>query len=446
MRASRSLRQRVSAAATGTLAVWVAFVTLVFNLILTNRLHAQADGVLRLRAQAAASTLDVNGAGGVIVHDARDDASIDVGTWIYADSKLVEGPSAGSGLDGHAAVLSRHPGQYVDVGQQTPVRLYAYPVTSGRQRIATIVTSLAMDPYEETSNEVLIASGALGVLLLLGAFLVLRSSVSRSLSPVQAMTRQAQEWSTGDTERRFGDEDRPRELAVLARTLDGLLSRLAAVLRHEKQLVAELSHELRTPLSRIAAEVSLLQERRPSDAELAEAQESIARNAAEMGQILETLLTTARTETGAPAGRCDALEVARALVGRLQTGRDQPPQVLVQTTTQNTYAGVDPPVLARALAPVLENALRYASAEIKVRIGRRLDVIVVDVLDDGPGIPADCVDRVFEPGQRLDPADGHDGAGLGLALARRLLTAAGGTITVEPAEKGASVRLLVPSG
>ena len=138
---------------------------------------------------------------------------------------------------------------------------------------------------------------------------MVRAAVTRALSPVEAMTRQAQAWSVHDISRRFGDHARPTELAALARTLDALLARLAAVLRHEKQLAAELSHELRTPLARIVAETSLLQERTRGPDELATAHASIAQSAQELVDILETLLATARTEAGAPAGRCDAAEV-----------------------------------------------------------------------------------------------------------------------------------------
>jgi len=273
----------------------------------------------------------------------------------------------------------------------------------------------------------------------------MRLAVSRALSPVQAMTQQAAAWSVGDVAGRFGDEVRPSELADLAGTLDALLARLAAVLRHEQQLAAELSHELRTPLSRIIAETDLLRDRDQSDEELAAGHASIVQGAEEMRDILETLLATARTETGAPTGSCDAVEVARSLAARVADSTSGKAVVVVRKPG-DIRAGVDAAVLERALAPVLDNALRYAVHEVRIEVKGGSDAVMIDVLDDGPGIQGASLPHVFEPGRRGDPADGHQGAGLGLALARRLLVASGGGISASSSPLGAVFHLILPRG
>ena len=164
-----------------------------------------------------------------------------------------------------------------------------------------------------------------------------------------------------------------------------------------------------------------------------------------MRDILETLLATARTGTGAPAGRCDAVEVARALVAR--SGEAAPDlRVRVVRRDGETWAGVEAAVLERALAPVVDNALRYAAREVRLEISGVPGAVLVDVLDDGPGVPAEALPHVFEPGERADPTDGHRGAGLGLALARRLLVASGGEISVSSSGGGAAFRLTLPPG
>ncbi len=106
MRRPRSLRGRVTLAATVGLALWVAVVTVAFNVVLAHRLAAQADDVLKVRAEAAASTLGVLPTGSVVVHDTRGDAAIDVGTWIFQGRRLVEGPPLQTGLGRRASMLA----------------------------------------------------------------------------------------------------------------------------------------------------------------------------------------------------------------------------------------------------------------------------------------------------------------------------------------------------
>jgi signal transduction histidine kinase len=109
-------------------------------------------------------------------------------------------------------------------------------------------------------------------------------------------------------------------------------------------------------------------------------------------------------------------------------------------------AGVDAAVLDRLLGPVLDNAARYAEQRITVTGRAQAGDVVLTVSDDGPGLPADSASRVFEPGWRGNPADGHDGAGLGLALAVRLATAARGSLTARPEGPGATFDVRLPAG
>ena len=444
MRWPRSLRGRVTLAATMTLALWVAGLTVGFNLVLTHRLAAQADDVLRVRAEAVANTLVVSKAGTVAVHDRAADAAIDRGTWTFQGNRLVEGPAVQSALGGQAKALADRGARFAEIDQPFRVRLYAHPVVSQGRKVATVVSSVELTPYAQTRQAALLGSALLAMSLLVGVFLVLHLAVSRALSPVQAMTRQAAAWSVGDTAGRFGHEVRPTELAVLATNLDALLARLAAVLRHEQQLAAELSHELRTPLSRIIAEADLLRERPQSAEVLAFGHAAIIRDAEEMRDILETLLATARSETGAPTGSCDAVGVARSLAAKMVSNQPQKVVSVVQKPG-NTVAGMDAAVLERALAPVLDNALRYAVHNVLVEVYGRAGVVMIDVRDDGPGIQQSSLLHVFEPGRRGDPADGHHGAGLGLALARRLLVASGGGISAS-SPGGAAFHLSLPAG
>jgi signal transduction histidine kinase len=113
---------------------------------------------------------------------------------------------------------------------------------------------------------------------------------------------------------------------------------------------------------------------------------------------------------------------------------------------EDLVAGVDAAVLERMAAPLLENAVRYAAREVRVDGRPNGATVRLEVCDDGPGVPDEHRDRVFEPGWRADPGDGHAGAGLGLALARRLATTAGAELTVLAGESGARFVLELPAG
>jgi signal transduction histidine kinase len=434
---TRSLRSRLSWSATLVVALWVALLTVGANVLLGAALARQADGVLRARAEATAATVQLGPDGRVRVADPRDDVALDVGTWILAaDGTVVEAPPGSTAdADREAAALSRTGDvTTADTGLPDRTRLLALPVRDGGRRIATVVTSTSLAPYQELARLAGIGSAVLGVLLMVVVHLVLRANVRRALRPVREMTGQAGRWSADDVDRRFGDAPRPLELDELARTLDGVLDRLGAVLRHERRLSDELGHELRTPLARVQAGIDLLRGHAHDPAEQDRALDALDEAVAEVRDVLETLMAAARSATGRAPGRCAPAAVLGPLLGRAAAGR---PGLRARChLPADLVVGVDAPVLERVAAPVVANAVRYAVHEVRVEGTSRAGVVSIVVADDGPGVAREDAERVFDPGWRGDPDDGHDGAGLGLALARRLATAAGGAITAVPGEGG----------
>ncbi|WP_138758482.1 ATP-binding protein [Modestobacter altitudinis] len=430
-----SLRDRLSWSASAVVAAWVLLLAVGANLLLTSALSGQADSVLEARAQATAITLDVAPSGALTVDEGQDDQALDLGTWIVAaDGTVVEGPPGSPPrLDRAALELAASGRRTTEVGDQDPLRLLALPVVRGDDRVATVVTSTSLTPYRQLERLALWGSAAVALVLLVIVHLVLRANVRRALRPVQEMSEQAARWSAEDVDRRFGSQPRPTELAELAGTLDGVLDRLSAVLRHEQRLTAELSHELRTPLARLRAEVDLTRERRPQDQAVATGLAAVDAAAGDMQQIIETLLASARAGTRTAPGRCSPTQAVADLV----VATAAPPGVRVSVDIDRALTvGVDAAVLQRLLAPVLDNALRYARSSITVHGERTRDGVLLVVSDDGQGVAAADVDRVCDPGWRGDPEDGHPGGGLGLALAARLAAASAGALTCRPGPGG----------
>jgi signal transduction histidine kinase len=310
--------------------------------------------------------------------------------------------------------------------------------------VGTVVTLVGLDPYRSTARSALAGSTVFALLLLGGVYVVTRAVVGSALRPVGEMSAQAAQWSEHGTSRRFGGDRHPAELTGLAANLDELLDRLAAVLRHEQQLTAELSHELRTPLAKITAETDWLIARPRSAAEQRTSHEAIAAGAATMRRICEALLSEAGTPYDPVPGQCVLSEVARELARLSAEDHPQAPPVIV--VGDAATAGVSAVLAERILTPLLDNARRYAERQITVECAPRPGGVEIAVTDDGPGVPEEIGTAVFEAGRRADPADGHDGVGLGLALARRLARSAGGDITLAASAAGARFVVSLPHG
>jgi signal transduction histidine kinase len=425
-----TLQSRISALGVTVIAGWLIALIVGFDVILGAQVRQQADATLQARAEAAASTVVRSADSTVSVVETDSDTALDTSIWVYDGRRAIERGIGPPVVQAAADMRAAAPGSYSSTGS---VRFYSMPVARDGMTIATVVASISLTPYDVATETAIVGTGLLAVLVIVGAFVVLRLAAARALRPVQTMSAQAAAWSERARPDRFGQHQRYRELGILAHNLDALLDRLAAVLRHERQLSGELSHELRTPLSRIMSEADLLLLRSPD----CEAATAIRAAAESMAAILETLLSTAQLDNGRLPGICSLPAVLDGLALPTHTVTIDPDTDLV---------GVDGAVIVRILTPILDNAHRYADTAIAIN-ARRLDsAIAIDVHSNGPRVAEDLHERVFEPGFRAVPDDGHDGAGLGLSLARRLARAADGDVKIIPTATGTTVRVVLPPG
>ncbi|MCX4759914.1 HAMP domain-containing histidine kinase [Streptomyces sp. NBC_01275] len=474
----RTLRGRLSLVALTTATLLMVILTVAFNAVVRHHLARQADDELRTRAAAVATTVDTGGPQ-VRVLETSNDRLLDTNVWIYAGTRLIEQPppatTTGS-LTRVADRLARDGGRRcVTAGAHgpDPVRLCSEPLPVPDARPpATVVTALDLSPYRSSADALLLGSFALDAVMLACTYALTRLAVGRALRPVRTMTDQATQWSAVASEERFGDAGRPVELARLGTSLDALLDRIRAVLRHERQLTGELSHELRTPLSRIIAELDWWRSRPRTAAETDAAHAVIADAAESMRTICDTLLAGARDDGGAAPGTAVVLPVLHCLTGRL----DAPAHIAVTVTVEGEgdhegesegdggdrdgdgdwdgdgeagrlEVGVQGALLERIVSPLLANALRYARSGVTVRASRTPGGVRIDVCDDGPGVPPAFAEQLFQPGRRAEPDDGHGGAGLGLPLARRLARSVGGEVSHDAGHTpGARFRVTLPAG
>ncbi len=443
MRLPLDIRRRLVLASAFAVAVGLAVLTAAFNLLLGVRLERDADALLRSRADARLSTLALDN-GRLTVEDPLDDARLSERAWVF---------------DGRRAIL-RAPGssrvqRAVDAlvvsgatdARKIPddLKILARPAfgRGGSPRLGTVVVSVSRRPYEATERTAFVATLVLDLLLLGFVVVVAGRTITAALEPVGRMTAQADEWSAHDPDGRFGLGPPRDELTALAATLDRLLDRVTASLRHEQRFSAEVAHELRTPLAGVRGTAELALRHPRPEAELRTALEEVVAGTDRMTRVVDTLVEAARADARTTVATSDARAVAGAVVAALRdTAGAEGVALELDAAGGEPRIGVEDALAAQILTPVIENAIRYGRSRACVAVAAGQGDVLVTVTDDGPGIGADEAEAVFAPGARGRAGSGVAGAGLGLALSRRLARAIGGDVAAGP--DGVVVRL--PSG
>jgi signal transduction histidine kinase len=438
------IRRRLLLVVIAAVVVSVAGLVAGFNIVLGRSLDRDSRDLVRSRATAELASVDVS-RGRVTTSEATNERASDAYIWVFDGSRLLQRPRTEAAVDQAARAMATGPSRFRDV-PESDARLYSVPILDGGKRVGTVVAGVSLSPYEATRAAALIASIVFGILVLLVVALLVRWLVTASLRPVVRMTRQAADWSEHDLDQRFALGPPHDELTELGATLDGLLDRVAASLRHERRFSAELSHELRTPLTRVLAESELALRRDREPEEYREALEVIRRSADQLSRTVDALLAAARFEADGNVGLADAAEVAASVTAAcagLATSREVAVEVVPHE--EALRIGVDRDLAERILQPVVENACRYGSSRVRVDFARENSSVVFEIDDDGPGVVDGERERIFEPGVRGDGANGSSGAGLGLALSRRLARNVHGDVRAETSPDGGRFLIRLPA-
>jgi signal transduction histidine kinase len=279
-----------------------------------------------------------------------------------------------------------------------------------------------------------------------GALVVAR----RSGDAIRRLEQTSARWASGDADARVGDLHAGPELDGLARTLDAMATDLQRANEHERELeetrrdlITALSHDLRTPLASLKAMIESVEDGVVSDPE------SIRRYVGEMRRSTDQLAAMVHDLFELAQLDASAIEVERTRARLGQVVRDAMAMVRTQADAKHLALLADlgdasvaacSPRLERVLQNLLVNAVRHTPADGTVRViahvadGR----LALAVEDTGEGIAAEQLPHVFDPFYRVDPSRSAPGTGLGLALAKRIVEALGGTISAESAPSAGS--------
>lgn len=277
---------------------------------------------------------------------------------------------------------------------------------------------------------------------LLAAAVVAWVISGRALRPLKTLAVTTDEIGrTGDLSRRLSPQRRNDEVGALTASFNAMLDRLQetrhrleASLVSQRRFVADASHELRSPLTSIRTNAGFLGRADGAAGDREEAIEDIAAEADRMTRLVDDLLLLARGDSGAPVAFVP-VALGPLVVDLRRSWRHLDDRLTVRVEGSPVVDG-DEDSLTRLVRILVDNADRHGNGEIDLSVVRGTDVAKIVVADDGPGIPAEDVDRIFDRFYRADPARSGPGFGLGLSIAHAIVGAHGGSITVENRKGG----------
>lgn len=340
----------------------------------------------------------------------------------------------------------------------------SWRATSFRNDDGTItIVALPLAEEEHIISRLVLLQAVIGLTVV--AFVILASMylVRRALRPLNEVELTASKISNGDLGQRVPNWRPNTEVGRLSQALNKMLAQIQAAFvaigaserqarRSEasmRRFIGDASHELRTPLTSVRGYAELYQSGATDDAPMVI--DRISEEAGRMSLLVEDLLALVRMDEGRPLAknRVDMLELVLETAESARAGFPNRTVQVVNETGDVPIVIGDVNRLHQVLGNLVTNALRHAGedAEVELRLDKRDGNVIVDVEDNGQGIPAEDVPHLFERFYRPDVSRSRasGGSGLGLSIVKGLVEVHGGTVSVDSEEgKGTRFRIKLP--
>lgn len=335
-----------------------------------------------------------------------------------------------------------------DSRNSTLLRLYSAPIVEEGKQVGIIQVAQSLTSLQDTLNQLLRALliGALGLIVLAaggGYFLA-----ARALAPIDRMTQTARNISAQDLSARLNLPATDDEVGRLAATLDLMLERLDDSLQRERRFVADASHDLRTPLAAMQAilDVTRGQPRNPQEYE--HALDDLEYETKRLNTLAEDLLQLARGDgrTNVVYEPVDLSLLVSDVCESLQMLAQAKDLTLACNVERELVLNGDSDELVRMFVNLVENAIKYTERGT-IAVTARADgkTLRIQVQDTGRGISTEHLPHIFDRFYRADASRSAEGAGLGLAIARKIARAHGGNIQARSVEgEGSTFIVLLP--
>ena len=439
-RRTASVRFRTTLGATAVVGVALVVAAVALVLFLRRSLTEDVRLAARLRAQAVADLLSVGSSDLRLGDD--DDEFVQVlspgGRVIVASPNLAGSPPLARPAPGEGvrvdAPFEDDPFLAVATGAVTP--------DGG----VTVVVGRTLDAVEE-STQAVVTLLAVGLpLLLVVVAVVTRLVVGRALRPVESIRSEVAGISTTELHRRVPVPASGDEISRLAATMNRMLDRLQRGRDRQRRFVSDAAHELRSPVATIRQH-SELAVAHPGTVQADDLARTVLAEDLRLQHLVEDLLLLARLDEGTEQVRWRPVDLDDVVLEEIERIRQADGTPIDARRLSGGRVSGDPKRLARLVGNLLENAARHARSAVGVALFEEGGEVILQVDDDGPGIPEEDRARIFERFVRLDASRDRDtgGTGLGLAIVAEVAALHGGTSRViESPSGGARFEVRLP--
>jgi len=300
-----------------------------------------------------------------------------------------------------------------------------------------LTVGLSPEPINDSLHRLALALLGVSTTLWLLCAVLGRRLAHRALAPLTKMAEAARELTISNDGGNLPNPGTGDELEDLSRAFNELLARRHEALERQGRFTGDASHQLRTPLAGLLSLVEVIRRRPRAAEEYEQTLDQVHREATRLRQIVDALLFLARSEDEAAAPEGEPIDLTRWTATQLRRWSAHPRAADIRhdPSDQPVWVRAHPSLLGQVLENLVDNAIKYSDPGTPILISERRDADVsrLTVTDRGCGLSTEEARSVFEPFYRSPRSrqTGRPGSGLGLAIAQRILTALGGSITVE---------------
>jgi signal transduction histidine kinase len=341
------------------------------------------------------------------------------------DSRLIGGEPVNPDILAEQSGAKRY--ALIEIPGRGPIEIGERPTgsvirgTAEGERGETVTVEESRSSVTREVGRSLLIIGAVALLAVIAAVLLAVRQANRLGSPLTDLAETAERLGSGDQRPRHKRYGVP-ELDRVADVLDASAERIARMLTAERRLAADASHQLRTPLTALSMRLEEITV--TDDLETVKEEASIALAQVErLTDVVERLLTNSRDPRTGSAVTFDLDEVVKQQLEEWRPAYRSAGRAIVCSGRQGMRAVGTPGAVAQVLAALIENSLMHGGGTVAVRTRATGNQAVVEVTDEGPGVPADLGARIFER-----TISGRNSTGIGLAVARDLAEADGGRL------------------